>query len=112
MGIGYGGRTTWFEQVAVSANSSKDGLRLSLFSRARFSAAVWVLFLLQALQEVIPHTQRVGHDGERRIDRAARREEGAVDDIERIARTKHQVDVRPHYQTLPVHPRRSLKILG
>src|SRR6516225_6655791 len=34
------------------------------------------------LQQVITYTQGVGHDGQRRIHRAARREEAAVDDIE------------------------------
>src|SRR5271165_836668 len=35
----------------------------------------------QALENVITHAQRVGHDRQRRIHRRARREEAAIDDV-------------------------------
>src|SRR5208283_104551 len=36
----------------------------------------------QALQNMIAHAQRVGHDRQRRIHRRARREEAAIHDVE------------------------------
>ena len=33
-------------------------------------------------EQVVAHAQRVGHDRQRRVHRAARREEAAVDDVE------------------------------
>src|SRR5271169_499784 len=36
----------------------------------------------QALQNVIAHAQRIGHDRQRRVHRRARREEAAVHDVE------------------------------
>src|SRR5215470_13268763 len=38
----------------------------------------------KSFEKVIPDAQRIGHDGERGIHRAARREEAAVDDIKVI----------------------------
>src|SRR5271169_4863436 len=35
----------------------------------------------QTLQNVIAHTQRIGHDRQRRVYRRARREKAAVDDV-------------------------------
>src|SRR5271166_2787755 len=53
----------------------KTGLRSTTHSRSFDDARA------QALQNVIAHAQRIGHDRQRRVYRRARREKAAVDDV-------------------------------
>ena len=46
-----------------------------------------------AVEQVIAHAQRVGHDRQRRIHRAARREEAAVHDVEVVDFVRPAVDI-------------------
>src|SRR2546422_4857817 len=70
--------------------------------------------LPQPPREVLAHTQRVGHDRERRIDGGARRKERRVDDVKvvdfvgaavRIQRRGGRVEAEAHGAVLVRHAR-------
>src|SRR5271157_5262705 len=70
-------------EACMAANSSHA--RLSLRNALLRSTARSRSFRdarAQTLQNVIAHPQRIGHDGQRRIHRRARREEAAIHDVE------------------------------
>mgnify|MGYP003694379707 CR=1 FL=1 len=50
-------------------------------------------FYLHSVDQVIAHAQRIGHDRQRRIDRAAGDEEAAVDDVKIIQIVRFAVHI-------------------
>src|SRR5262249_8657849 len=62
-------------------------------ARARGEAASRVSSSAQPLDEMVADAQGVGDDGERRIDRRARREEAGVDRVEVVHLVRAAVDV-------------------